>query len=98
MKYTYYMTFSRSFLFLPVLALVFALSTSSAFASTTTFNSLLKVGSTGAEVTALQKTLTAQGFYSGPVNGKFGALTQTALKKFQVAHNIKAAGYTGPAT
>lgn len=71
---------------------------SHAYAATTTFTSLLKVGSSGAEVTALQKALTAQGVYSGPINGNFGPQTQAAVKKFQTAHKITPAGYTGPAT
>jgi peptidoglycan hydrolase-like protein with peptidoglycan-binding domain len=70
-------------------------------ASTTTnaaFTSFLDLGSKGDEVTALQNKLTAQGFYSGPISGYFGALTAAAVKLFQAAHEIDQKGYVGPAT
>ncbi|HEV7121579.1 MAG TPA: glycosyl hydrolase family 18 protein [Candidatus Paceibacterota bacterium] len=93
------MMIRRSFPFLVPVVLLFLLCTASgASAATATFSSLLKVGSSGAEVTALQKALTAQGAYSGPITGQFGSLTQAAVKKFQAAHKIDAVGYTGPAT
>jgi peptidoglycan hydrolase-like protein with peptidoglycan-binding domain len=74
-------------LFLPLSA--FALS----------FTSHLQVGSTGAEVTALQNILIQGGFLaaSGPT-GYFGSLTQVALKKFQTAKGFSPAGEVGPQT
>ncbi len=62
------------------------------------FTELLTVGSQDAEVTALQERLAALGFYSGPVTGYFGTLTQEAVMKYQTAHGITATGYTGPST
>lgn len=62
------------------------------------FNSFLQVNSTGAEVTELQKRLTGLGFYSGPITGRFGPLTEAAVKKLQRLHGITQAGYVGPAT
>ena len=62
------------------------------------FSSLIKLNSSGKEVTELQKHLTALGFYSGPINGKFGPLTEAAVKKFQKKHGISQTGYTGPTT
>ncbi len=48
----------------------------------------LTPGDTGDDVTILQKVLTVQGFYAGPLNGKFGPATEAALAKFQKAHGI----------
>jgi hypothetical protein len=61
----------------------------------------LTVGSTGADVTALQAFLIAQGdltAVSAPT-GYFGSLTQAALAKYQAANGITpSAGYFGPKT
>jgi len=62
------------------------------------FNSSLKVGSKGADVTALQQRLTAEGLYSGPANGNFGPLTEAAVKKYQAQHGIDQLGNVGPVT
>ena len=62
------------------------------------FTSFLSVGSTGDQVLELQTILTARGYYSGPVNGNFGPLTQAAVEKYQSAHGIAAVGYVGPST
>ena len=62
------------------------------------FTELLTVGSQDAEVTALQNRLATLGFYSGPITGYYGTLTQQAVMKYQVAHGVAATGYTGPST
>jgi Putative peptidoglycan binding domain len=62
------------------------------------FTEFLSVGSEDAQVTALQERLTADGFFSGPITGYYGALTQAAVEKFQGAHDISIFGYVGPAT
>jgi peptidoglycan hydrolase-like protein with peptidoglycan-binding domain len=62
------------------------------------FTELLAVGSEDTQVTALQERLTALGFYSGPVTGYYGTLTEQAVAKYQTAHGIAATGYTGPST
>lgn len=77
--------------------------TSSTTGSTTSnssyvFTQFLAVGSQGAEVTALQKKLSALGFYSGSATGYYGTLTEDAVKKFQTAHGIDPQGYVGPGT
>ncbi|HEX7651146.1 MAG TPA: peptidoglycan-binding protein [Candidatus Paceibacterota bacterium] len=65
-----------------------------------TFTADLTIGSTGADVTALQNWLIAKG-YSIPAGatGYFGAQTQSALAAYQAANGISpAAGYFGPVT
>lgn len=51
-----------------------------------------------ADVTNLQKFLAQNGFYAGPIDGKFGPLTQGAVKTFQGHTNIKVDGIVGPQT
>lgn len=59
----------------------------------------LTVGSTGADVTALQSILYAKGYLSVAPTGYFGALTKSALGAWQAAAGISpAAGYFGPIT
>jgi putative peptidoglycan binding protein len=62
------------------------------------FTELLTLGSQDAQVTALQNRLAALGFYSGPVTGYYGSLTQSAVMKYQTAHGISATGSLGPST
>ena len=56
------------------------------------------IGSSGAQVTALQSKLTDLHIYSGPITGVFGPLTQAAVKAFQKGHGIEATGTVGPLT
>lgn len=63
-----------------------------------TFTGNLSVGSTGAEVTALQQVLTGQGDFTGTVTGYYGSLTEAAVDKFQAAHSIQQLGIVGPET
>ncbi len=71
---------------------------SNSTATSYNFMEFLNIGSQDAQVTALQQRLTADGFYSGPITGYFGALTKIAVQKFQSAHGITAKGYVGPST
>ena len=60
----------------------------------------LGVGSEGADVMALQSALIAEGYLviEAPT-GNFGPRTESALRAYQVAHNITPAnGYYGPVT
>ena len=66
--------------------------------TSSSFTELLTVGSEDAQVTALQNRLTTLGFYSGPVTGFYGSLTEQAVMKYQTAHGIEATGEVGPAT
>ncbi len=65
-----------------------------------TFTRDLTIGSTGADVTALQNWLIGKGFaISAGATGYFGAQTQAALAAYQAANGITpAAGYFGPIT
>ncbi|MCC7004707.1 peptidoglycan-binding protein [Candidatus Nomurabacteria bacterium] len=67
--------------------------------SASALTSNLTVGSTGAEVTALQNFLASKGYLSATARGYFGALTKAALAAYQTANGISpAAGYFGPVT
>lgn len=77
-----------------------ALSGGSSSSASMTFTMDLTLGSSGAEVTALQNWLISKG-YSIPAGatGYFGAQTQAALAAYQAANGISpAAGYFGPVT
>jgi len=83
-------------------ALMAQLSTLQGGSSTvsTTFTTDLTIGSKGAEVTALQDMLVAGNYLTMPAGvakGYFGALTKSAVMKWQAAKGITpAAGYFGP--
>ena len=62
------------------------------------FTQTLYLGSIGTEVSRLQERLTTEGVYSGPVNGRFGPLTQAAVKKYQTDHGITPTGNVGALT
>jgi peptidoglycan hydrolase-like protein with peptidoglycan-binding domain/DNA invertase Pin-like site-specific DNA recombinase len=51
-----------------------------------------------AQVRALQLHLRALGVRPGPVDGRFGPLTESAVRKFQRARGLAADGIAGPAT
>ena len=56
----------------------------------------LAVGADGAKVRALQQALTELGFYSGAIDGKFGAGTLASLKAFQTKNGLRATGIALP--
>jgi lipoprotein-anchoring transpeptidase ErfK/SrfK len=58
----------------------------------------LKVGSTGAAVTALQERLTELGYWNGTADGKFGGTTQQAVFALQKAAGLGRDGTVGPKT
>ena len=49
---------------------------------------VLKAGSTGLPVRRLQSRMSAVGFNTGGVDGRFGAKTEAAVKKLQQAYNL----------
>ncbi len=65
---------------------------------TFTFSRVLKVGSRGDDVSALQRILIAQNFLFGEVTGYFGNLTRTALRSFQTDRGLQPVGFVGPQT
>ncbi len=67
--------------------------------SSHTFNVDLTVGSTGADVTALQQILVSKGFLTMPAGvamGTFGPLTKSAVSAWQASVGLPATGYVGP--
>ena len=59
---------------------------------------LSRLGSSGEEVRQIQSKLKSLGFYSGAVDGIYGARTQSAVKAFQRSCGITADGIAGPTT
>ncbi len=59
---------------------------------------MLQNGSSGEDVTRLQKRLAAAGFDPGAADGVFGPKTEAAVKAFQDSAGIAADGIAGPAT
>lgn len=59
---------------------------------------VLKVGSSGDDVVTLQTKLKRWGYYSGAIDGKFGAMTKKAVVYFQQSNGLVADGMVGPAT
>jgi len=55
-------------------------------------------GDEGDGVKKLQQALKDKKFYTGPVNGKFGPLTEDAVIRFQKANNLEADGIVGRVT
>lgn len=61
-------------------------------------STVLKKGSSGSDVKALQQKLIELGYLSGKADGKFGAKTYAALVAFQKANKLKADGVAGEKT
>lgn len=74
--------------FLAIVAIILLLP-SIAWAS---FDRNLRYGSKGSDVTELQEFLTDQGLYSGPITGKYYALTTKGVKNFQVREKLSPTG------
>ncbi len=63
-----------------------------------TFVRDLTVGSAGEDVTALQKRLTSEGVYTGPITGTFGPLTLAGVQAYQTKMGLPNTGYVGQLT
>src|SRR5690349_10900664 len=89
---------------LVVTAFVLLLTASSAQADTYSFKTDLKVGSTGADVSALQTWLIQNMYHipsieAGKVSkGIFGGETKAAVQKFQKDRKLPTTGFVGPLT
>ena len=59
---------------------------------------LSKYGSSGNEVTQIQKKLKNWGYYNGSIDGIYGSKTVAAVKKFQTKNGLTADGIAGPKT
>lgn len=55
----------------------------------------LAKGHVGADVMLVQNRLRAAGYYQGPINGKFGELTDIAMRKFERAAGLQVDGVVG---
>ena len=58
----------------------------------------LKRGSTGSDVTAIQKRLKQWGYYTGAIDGVYGPATEKAVRYFQQKNGLTADGVVGPKT
>ena len=59
---------------------------------------VLKAGATGLPVRRLQSRMSAVGFDTGGVDGRFGVRTEAAVKKLQQDFSLSADGVVGPQT
>ena len=59
---------------------------------------VLEVGSSGSDVTAVQKKLIQWGYLSGAADGRYGEKTRQAVVAFQRKNGLAADGRVGPAT
>jgi peptidoglycan hydrolase-like protein with peptidoglycan-binding domain len=55
----------------------------------------LQPGYQSPQVSELQQTLQAIGYYYGPITGYYGVLTQAAIRQFQADHGLKVDGIAG---
>ena len=51
-----------------------------------------------AHVRTLQRRLARAGFAFGPIDGRYGPLTEQAVRSFQTAHGLEVDGIAGPLT
>ena len=79
-------------------AIASAIAAAGGSTSSGTGTSGMKLGSTGDDVRALQQNLTTLGYYYGDITGRYGSLTQQAVKKFQKAKGLTADGVAGTST
>ncbi|MDE1874684.1 MAG: peptidoglycan-binding protein [Patescibacteria group bacterium] len=70
-----------------------ALAAVNSAAPAVSFTKDLTVGSSGAEVTALQNAIGVS-----PATGYFGSITKAAVIAYQTAHGVPGTGYVGPLT
>lgn len=89
----------KKFILTAVIAIAVVLGSSNA--SAYTFSAYLSVGSTGADVVALQQWLVSMGHLTMPAGtayGYFGQLTKAAVAKYQASAGLPSTGFVGPLT
>ena len=59
---------------------------------------VLRMGSTGADVSDLQARLTELGYYTGTIDGRYAAATQDAVAEFQTRNGLTPDGIAGRQT
>ena len=59
---------------------------------------VLRVGSTGSDVSDLQARLTELGYYTGTIDGRYASGTQSAVMEFQTLNGLSADGIAGRQT
>ncbi|MBP3647944.1 MAG: peptidoglycan-binding protein [Clostridia bacterium] len=57
-----------------------------------------ELGDSGSDVVKLQQALECLGYFNGAIDGKYGAETQAAVKRFQSKRGMKADGIAGSST
>ena len=77
---------------------VFSVGAISGYVTTPAYALTLKQGSTGSTVKTVQQKLKNWGYYSGAVDGIFGAKTTAAVKLFQKKNGLAVDGIVGAKT
>lgn len=63
-----------------------------------TVSTISQIGSSGAEVRAIQKLLKDYGLFNEEITGYYGTITEKAVKRYQKANGIAQTGIAGPQT
>ncbi len=90
----------KKYLTLSALAMIFVISVTVCinFLSDVKTEALSKYGSTGTEVSQIQKKLKNWGYYSGDIDGIFGTQTKNAVMLFQQKNGLTVDGIAGMQT
>ena len=67
-------------------------------ASSNGYSSLSKTSGSSSNISSLQATLRAQGYYSGNTDGDYGSGTEAAVMAYQRAAGLRVTGVAGPST
>ncbi|BDA67940.1 hypothetical protein RIVM261_025530 [Rivularia sp. IAM M-261] len=85
------LSFNAMMRFLPVMLSLFVVSIAGQSLA-------VSRGTSGAEVSSVQRCLKQLGYFNGPVTGNFGSQTENAVTRFQRANRLPAIGSVGPRT
>lgn len=85
------LSFNAMMRFLPVMLSLFVVSIAGQSLA-------VSRGTSGTEVSSVQRCLKQLGYFNGPVTGNFGSQTQDAVTRFQRANRLPAVGSVGPRT